>query len=171
MQLLTTAEVCEVLKKSSKTVQRYVKKGLLNPKTVKTEWGTVEYRFDRSEVDNLKDRETTIVHDVRSDRGQERQQETLPVLIDQLKMKDNQMAKKDEQIKELSDRIKELIERDRERNVLMKDMQDKLVLMLPGQGRQTQDTVTVDTKDMTKDKGQDKTLRRYFPTIFKLLGK
>jgi len=38
---LTFIEACNLLKKSKRTVGRYIKKGLLNPEKVKTEKGTI----------------------------------------------------------------------------------------------------------------------------------
>ena len=55
---LTFIEACNLLKKSKRTVGRYIKKGLLNPDKVKTEKGT-EYRFNRSELENIKKPDTT----------------------------------------------------------------------------------------------------------------
>jgi len=56
---LTLNEVCQELGKSKRTITRYIKKGILNPERAKTENGILEYRFNRSEVDNLKSQDTT----------------------------------------------------------------------------------------------------------------
>ena len=53
---LTFTEVSELLKKSKRTVSRYISNGLLNPDRIKTEKGNLEYRFSQSEVESLKKR-------------------------------------------------------------------------------------------------------------------
>lgn len=57
---LTLFEVCEILNKSSRTVSRYVHKNILHPVGVKSRQGTLEYRFSRAEVDEVKRREDQI---------------------------------------------------------------------------------------------------------------
>ncbi|MBN1970637.1 MAG: helix-turn-helix domain-containing protein [Candidatus Delongbacteria bacterium] len=51
---LNLKQTCDILGKSKKTITRYIKKGLLNPERVKSEKGILVYRFDQSEVENLK---------------------------------------------------------------------------------------------------------------------
>jgi len=55
--ILTLFEVCEILNKSSRTISRYVHKNILHPVGVKSRQGTLEYRFSRAEVDDIKLRE------------------------------------------------------------------------------------------------------------------
>jgi hypothetical protein len=55
--VLSLYEVCEVLSKSSRTISRYVHRNILHPVGVKSRQGTLEYRFSRAEVDELKRRE------------------------------------------------------------------------------------------------------------------
>ena len=74
----------------------------------------------------------------------------------------DQLAKKDEQIKDLGEKIDELIERDRETNILIGQLQSK-VLML----EQPKDAIKADiveqTRQDTPDKtGQDKMAKRGF---------
>ncbi len=58
--ILTLFEVCETLNKSSRTISRYVHKNILHPVGVKSRQGTLEYRFSRSEVEELKKREEQV---------------------------------------------------------------------------------------------------------------
>jgi len=55
--ILSLYEVCELLNKSARTVSRYVHRNILHPIGVKSRQGTLEYRFSRAEVDELKRRE------------------------------------------------------------------------------------------------------------------
>ncbi|MCU0652634.1 MAG: helix-turn-helix domain-containing protein [Candidatus Pacebacteria bacterium] len=52
--LLTLYEVCEILGKSTRTVTRYVHRHILHPRGIKSRQGTLEYRFSRDEVLELK---------------------------------------------------------------------------------------------------------------------
>ncbi|HOX30379.1 MAG TPA: helix-turn-helix domain-containing protein [Candidatus Paceibacterota bacterium] len=58
--VITLFEACEMLNKSARTVSRYVRKGFLNPVSIKSRKGTMEYRFSRAELNSLKDREDEI---------------------------------------------------------------------------------------------------------------
>lgn len=51
---LTFFEVCEKLNKSKKTISRYVRKGFLHPIEIKSQQGTLEYRFGEIEVERFK---------------------------------------------------------------------------------------------------------------------
>ena len=53
---LSLFETCEVLSKSQRTITRYVRRGLLNPKIVSSNRGTTEYRFAENDVQALKAR-------------------------------------------------------------------------------------------------------------------
>lgn len=52
--VLSMFEVCELLNKSKRSVSRYIRRGLLNPKSIKSRQGTLEYRFSEAEVKNFK---------------------------------------------------------------------------------------------------------------------
>ena len=52
---LTMFEACEKLGKSKKTLSRYVRRGLIRPKMVKSLKGTPEYRFSEVELQAFKD--------------------------------------------------------------------------------------------------------------------
>jgi len=47
-------QVCEILGKSKRTLSRYISNGVLNPTKEKSDRGTLEYRFERKEVEKIK---------------------------------------------------------------------------------------------------------------------
>jgi transcriptional regulator with XRE-family HTH domain len=100
------AEVCEILNKSKRTVSRYIRQGLLNPERIKSRRGTLEYRFNRTDLAKFKKPERT--EQTRPD------DEIITLLKDQLKVKDEQ--------------INQLIERSRETNILLNRLQNQLLL-------------------------------------------
>ena len=51
---LTFIEACKILKKSRRTVSRYIKKGLITPERIKSQRGSVEYRFKLADLESLK---------------------------------------------------------------------------------------------------------------------
>jgi len=53
--ILTMFEACEILGKSKKTLGRYVRRKLVQPKLVKSIKGTAEYRFSESEIKAFKE--------------------------------------------------------------------------------------------------------------------
>lgn len=210
---ITLFEACEQLSRSKKSISRYVRKGLLNPKKVKSQQGTLEYRFSESELKAFKEKEnesrqdrqdtqdrTDETNDIKKtatetlenkesvldksntdetghgrqdgteqtgqqevkettetikkkekilDKGQTEQtrqpapdetgqdsevitllKETTGLLRDQLKVKD-------EQIKDLGGKIDQLIERDRETNILLKGLQEKVLMLEQPEPEQT----------------------------------
>ncbi|MBA7496896.1 hypothetical protein ES702_07505 [subsurface metagenome] len=106
---ITFSEACTILKKSKRTVSRYIKNGWLNPEKIESKRGTLEYRFNR--VDLLKFKKPG-----RTERIEQTRQEgdIISFLKDQIKVKDEQ--------------INQLIERSRETNILLKGLQNQLLL-------------------------------------------
>lgn len=51
---LTLFEACEYLNKSSRTISRYIRRGILHPLAQKSRQGTLEYRFSKSELEAVK---------------------------------------------------------------------------------------------------------------------
>ena len=150
---LTFIEACNLLKKSKRTVGRYIKKGLLNPEKVKTEKGILEYRFNRSELENIKKPDTTGQTTRQNIKIEKKDDDTLSLLKDTLKLLQKQLKAKDKQIAKYQ-------EDQHERNVLMGQLQNK-VLML---------------EDKSKDKRPDKmdrtdarqnAIKRFFGRWFK----
>jgi hypothetical protein len=52
--VLTLFEACEFLSKSSRTISRYIRKGVLRPVAIRSRQGTLEYRFSRAELEAIK---------------------------------------------------------------------------------------------------------------------
>jgi hypothetical protein len=198
---LTLFEACELLNRSKKSISRYIRRGLLHPQQIKSQQGTLEYRFSKADLEAFKlqdtqdktRQETGDTPDKTSQSGQTDEtpvkeakiqaikEETRPDETDQPRQdkaretgQDNeiinllkettgllkdQLAKKDEQIKDLGGKIDELIQRDRETNILIGQLQSK-VLML----EQPKETIingnTEETRPDTPDKtGQDKPIK------------
>jgi excisionase family DNA binding protein len=129
---LTFKETCNILGKSKRTISRYIKKGLLNPKKVKGKKG-IEYRFNRSEVESIKNPDTTGQETGQNQKVEIKDDDTLALLKDNMKLLQKQLKSKDQQ-------IKKLLDRQRETNYLMGQLHNR-VLML---------------EDKTKGKRQDK---------------
>ena len=51
---ITFIEACNLLKKSKRTVSRYIKKGLLKPERIRSKRGSLEYRFNQADLESLK---------------------------------------------------------------------------------------------------------------------
>lgn len=139
---ITFFEACELLNRSRKSVSRYIRRGLLHPKEIKSANGTLEYRFSRDDLLHFKD------HPGQEETGQEepefieppklevRQDKTpqpetgqdgtiVPFLMEQIKVKDKQ-------IETQAGQISGLIERDRESNSLINDLQRRVIALDPG---------------------------------------
>ena len=136
---LTFFEACEVLKKSKRTVSRYIKNGWLNPEKIESQRGTLEYRFNQ--VDLLKFKKP-----VRTEKTEQTRPENdiITLLKDQLKQKDKQ--------------INQLIERSRETNILLKGLQDQLLLT----GDKKEERKDRGVKEDKKGQGIDGFLKRLF---------
>jgi len=51
---MTLFEACEYLNKSSRTISRYIRRGVLHPLAIKSRQGTLEYRFSKTELEAIK---------------------------------------------------------------------------------------------------------------------
>ena len=210
---ITLFETCELLSRSKKSISRYVRRGLLHPKKVKSQQGTLEYRFSESELKAFKEKETESRQDRRDtqDRtdetpdtkkiitetaenkesvldksktdetghgrqdgteqtGQQEAKEITETIKKKEKILDkeqteqtghpapeqtgqdgevitllkettgllrDQLKVKDEQIKDLGGKIDQLIERDRETNILLKGLQEKVLMLEQPKPEQT----------------------------------
>jgi hypothetical protein len=103
---ITFSEACKILKKSKRTVSRYIKNGWLNPEKIESQRGTLEYRFNRTDIIKFKRPERTEKTRPEND--------IIALLKEQVKIKDEQ--------------INQLIERSRETNILLKGLQNQLFL-------------------------------------------
>jgi len=202
---LTLFEACELLNRSKKSISRYIRRGLLHPQKVKSQQGTLEYRFSQADIEAFKQKENETRQDRqdtpdRTDKtpeaestskplkenrenvldksetektGQDRQdgteqtgQQEAKELNDTTKNKEkildggqteqtghpadktgqdekevikllrettgllkDQLKVKDDQIKDLGGKIDQLIERDRETNILLKGLQEKVLML------------------------------------------
>jgi len=173
---ITFTEACKILKKSKRTVSRYIKKGLINPEKVKSEKGTIQYRFNQADLERLKTPgQDKIRQDIRGDSRQAIRQdiEVITLLKDTTKVLKDQLVTKDKQIKSLSGKIDQLIERSRETNILIKGLTNK-VLMLEGKTEKAETINEVDIKDKDREDTQDKTgqdkgqkVKGFFRRLFK----
>lgn len=191
---LTLFEACELLNRSKKSISRYIRRGLLHPQQIKSQQGTLEYRFSRADLEAFKLQETQdktrqetgdtpdetsqsgqteatpikeaktkeIIEETRPDKAeqtsQDKPQETghdseiINLLKETTGLLKEQLVKKDEQIKDLGGKIDELIQRDRETNILIGQLQSK-VLML----EQPKDAIKADIVEQTRQDTPDKT--------------
>lgn len=166
---ITFIEACKILGKSERTLSRYIRKGLINPEKVKSDRGTIQYRFSQADLESLKIPGTDkIRQDIRGDTRQAIRQdsEVINILRDQLTIKDKQ-------IKSLSGKIDQLIERSRETNVLLRGLTNK-VLMLEGKADPTETEKEIKDRPDRKDKtGQDirqdtgQKIKGFFKRLFK----
>lgn len=106
---VTLLEACKILKKSKRTVSRYIKNGWLKPEKIESNRGTLEYRFNQANLLKFKKPGRTGQTEQTRPEG-----DIIAFLKDQLKVKDEQ--------------INQLIERSRETNILLKGLQNQLLL-------------------------------------------
>jgi len=191
---LTLFEACEYLNRSKKSVGRYIRQGKLHPQKIKSQQGTLEYRFSKADLEAFKAQETQdqtrqktqdtpdqtsqsgrqetteekatktkeIKEETRPDEADKTSQdkaektgqdgEIINLLKETTGLLKEQLGKKDEQIKDLGGKIDQLIERDRETNILIGQLQSK-VLML----EQPKDAINADIVEQTGEDTPDKT--------------
>jgi len=207
---LTLFEACEFLNKSKKSISRYIRRGLLHPQRIKSQQGTLEYRFNKEDLEAFKlqdtqdktRQETGDTPDKTSQSGQTDEtpvkeakiqaikEETRPDETDQPRQdkaretgQDNeiinllkettgllkdQLAKKDEQIKDLGGKIDELIQRDRETNILIGQLQSKVLMLekprepINGDADKTGHQPDQTGQDKAGETGQDKPVKKGF---------
>ena len=99
-------EASKILGKSKRTVSRYIKNGLIKPERIKNKLGTLEYKFNRSDL--LKFKKTKRTKKTKSGSD----------IISFLK----------EQLKEKDEQINKLLERSRETNIMFNRLQNQLLL-------------------------------------------
>jgi len=158
---ITLFETCELLNRSKKSISRYIRRGLLHPEKVKSQQGTLEYRFTKADIEAFKALEALNADETRQDEtgqsGQTRQDtlkteniknkevleetrqdtpdktgqdnEVMTLLKETAGLLKDQLKVKDEQIKDLGGKIDQLIERDRETNILIGQLQSKVLML------------------------------------------
>ena len=137
---LTFSEACKILKKSKRTVSRYIKNSWLNPERIESERGTLEYRFNRADLVKFK----------KPGKTGQRTEQTRP--------ESGIVAFLKEQIKVKDEQIKELLERSRENNILLKGLQNQLLLT----GDKKEDRKDREAKADKKGQGVYGFLKRLF---------
>jgi len=155
---ITFIEACKILKKSKKTISRYIRKGLLKPERIKSQRGTLEYRFKQADLESLKISGTNkLRQDIREDtrQGIRQDNEVITLLKETTQVLKDQLNVKDKQIKSLGNKIDGLIERGRETNILIKGLTNK-VFMLEGKKEQDETINEVEDKDKNRGDRQDK---------------
>ena len=60
---ITLFEACELLNRSKKSISRYIRRGLLHPQKVKSQQGTLEYRFSQADIEAFKQKENETRQD------------------------------------------------------------------------------------------------------------
>lgn len=201
---ITLFEACELLNRSKKSISRYIRRGLLHPEKVKSQQGTLEYRFSKADIEAFKAQEAQradetgqdtrdrteetretghlktafienkeLLGETRQDTpeqtGHERQDnEVITLLKETTGLLKEQLTKKDEQIKDLGGKIDQLIERDRETNILIGQLQSKVLMLekprepINGDAEETGHEPEQTGQDKAGETGQDKPVKRGF---------
>jgi len=75
---ITLFEACELLNRSKKSISRYIRRDLLHPERVKSQQGTLEYRFSKADIEAFKAQETLKAEQAEQTRpdGTERTDQT-----------------------------------------------------------------------------------------------
>jgi hypothetical protein len=81
---LTLFETCELLNRSKKSISRYIRRGLLHRQQIKSQQGTLEYRFSKADLEAFKLQETQDktrqeTGDTPDETSQRGQTETTPI--------------------------------------------------------------------------------------------
>jgi len=151
---LTLKEVCQELGISKRTITRYIKKGILNPEKVKSENGILEYRFKKSEIEKFNNPDITTSQTTRQNiKSESNNNDTLSLLKDNMKLLEKQLKAKDQQ-------INKMLERQRETNILIGQLQNK-VLLLEDKYESKREDKKHRTEDTTSDTIGDK-LKNFF---------
>ena len=154
-ETLSFKEASRILGKSKRTISRYIKAGKLNPERIKGQKG-IEYRFSQSEIESFK-KPATTGQMTRQNKFDDKNNDTLSLLKDTMKLLQKQLKAKDTQ-------IKQLLERQREANILMGQLQNK-VLMLEDKSkgkRPDKNDRTEDTTSQIKWQGLNGWVKRLF---------
>lgn len=181
----------------------------MHPEKVKSQQGTLEYRFSKADIEAFKAQEAERADETRQDRTDQTEQtghkepikkaeflknkdfkgqtdetrqdtpeqtrqdktretgqdsEVITLLKETTGLLKEQLVKKDEQIKDLGGKIDQLIERDRETNILIGQLQSKVLMLekpkepINGDAEETGQT-RQDTPDKT---GQDEPVKKGF---------
>lgn len=175
----------------------------MHPERVKSQQGTLEYRFSKADIEAFKAQEAQRADETRQDTadrtdkteqtghiktgfienkeilsesrqdtpdqtGHERQDKTgqesevITLLKETTGLLRDQLKTKDEQISSLGGKIDELIQRDRETNIILKGLQDKVFMLEQPKTDQTGHNPEETRQDTAGETGQDKPVKRGF---------
>ena len=154
-ETLSFKEASKILGKSKRTISRYIKAGKLNPQKIKSQKG-IKYYFNLAELENLKKPDTTGQM-TGQNKFDDKNNDTLSLLKDTINLLQKQLKAKDKQIANFQDR-------QRETNILMGQLQNK-VLMLEDKSkgkRPDKNDRTDDTTGQNKGQGLNGFLKRLF---------
>lgn len=154
-ETVSFTEASKILGKSKRTISRYIKAGKLNPEKIKSQNGT-KYRFNLAELESLKKPDITGQM-TRQNKFDDKNNDTLSLLKDTINLLQKQLKAKDKQIANFQDR-------QREYNILMGQLQNK-VLMLEDKSkgkRPDKKDRTDDTTSQFKWQGINNWLKRLF---------
>jgi len=154
-ETVSFTEASKILGKSERTLSRYIKKKLIIPEKIKSQKG-IKYRFNLAELESLK-KPDIIGQMTRQNKFDDKNNDTLSLLKDTMKLLQKQLKAKDTQ-------IKQLLERQREANILMGQLQNKVLLLedkSKGKGPDKKDR-TDDTTSQVKWQGINGFLKRLF---------
>ena len=113
-------EASKILGKSERTLSRYIKKKLIIPEKIKSQRG-IKYRFNLAELESLKKPETTGQM-TRQNKFDDKNNDTLSLFKDTINLLQKQLKAKDKQIANFQDR-------QREANILMGQLQNKVLML------------------------------------------
>jgi hypothetical protein len=176
---ITLFEACEYLNRSKKSVGRYIRQGKLHPQRIKSQQGTLEYRFSKADLEAFKAQTEAIpikeaeikaiTDETRPDKAEQTSQdktqetgqdgEVINLLKETTGLLKDQLAKKDEQIKDLGGKIDQLIERDRETNILIGHLQSKVLMLEKPKTEETGQEPDETGRDTAEETGGDGTVK------------
>lgn len=163
MKYLTLEQVSQRLNKSKKTISKYIKQGKLTPERVRSKQGTLKYKFLESDIEafsvgvdlgemNPEQNKETQEGNYQNRKEELRGEEHISQFRELTEVLKDQLNRKDEQIKSLSDKIDTLIERDRETNILLSQLQSKVLMIENPQERKEKEESQEDNRQETEKK-------------------
>jgi len=155
-ETVSFTEASKILGKSERTLSRYIKKKLIIPEKIKSQKG-IKYYFNLAELESFKNLDTIGQMTRQNIKVDKNKDDTLSFLKNTMKLLQKQLKAKDTQ-------IINLLERQRETNILMGQLQNK-VLLLEDKSKGKRPNKKDQTDDMTsqiKWQGINGFLKRLF---------
>lgn len=154
-ETVSFTEASKILGKSDRTLSRYIKRKLIIPEKIKSQKG-IKYSFNLAELESFK-KPDIIGQMTRQNKFDDKNNDTLSLLKDTMKLLQKQLKAKDKQIANFQDR-------QREANILMGQLQNKILMLedkSKGKGPDKKDQ-TDDTTGQVKWQGINSFLKRLF---------